>query len=126
MIRALMSSPKAKNLFRRAILQSDPQDYPLESRNISRDVVGANVLSTLGCTNVACVRGKSLADIMAATAQVCNVGMSLDPMVPVTPLSPTIDGTWVQGDFSQLIYTGSLPVRADIILGKNSHNVFSC
>ena len=119
MIRALMSSPKAKALFVRAILQSDPQDYPFENRTISRDVIGANVLSQLGCSNVACARSKAVSDIVAATTQISQTGMSLNPMVPITPLSPTIDGTWIQGDFSRLISTGALPNSVDVIMGYN-------
>jgi carboxylesterase type B len=126
MIRALMSSPKAKNLFRRGILQSDPMDFPLESRSISRDVVGANVLSQIGCSTVECARAQSVESLVNAGTQVCAVGLSLDPLVPITPLSPTIDGTWIAGDFSQLIASNSLPNRVDIILGtllQNTSNV---
>jgi len=120
MIRALMSSKKAKGLFKRAIFQSDPMNYPLESRSISRDVIGANILSQLGCSDVSCAQSLSVSTIVAATTQICATGMSLDPMVPVTPLSPTIDGTWVQNDFSQLVSQGSLPVEVDVIMGIGS------
>ena len=119
MIRALMSSPKAKNLFKRAIIQSDPQSYPLETRSVSRDIVGAYALSQLGCSNVACARALSVSQIVAATAQVAAVAPTLDLSVPVTPLSPTIDGTWVQADFSDLIATGSLPVEVDVLMGMS-------
>jgi carboxylesterase type B len=117
MIRALMASTKTNGLFKRAILQSDPMNYPLESRHISRDVIGANVLTSLNCSDVTCARSKSVSDIVSATSQICATGMSLDPMVPVTPLSPTIDGTWVKGDFSQLVLAGSLPMQVPIIMG---------
>lgn len=119
MIRALMSSPKAKNLFKRAIIQSDPQSYPLESRNVSQNIVGAYTLSQLGCSNVACARALGLSQIVAVTAQVAAVAPTLDLSVPVTPLSPTIDGTWVQADFSDLIATGSLPVEVDVLMGMS-------
>ena len=117
MIRALMSSQKAKYLFRRGILQSDPQNYPFESRAISRDVIGADALSILGCSDVTCARGKSISDIVAATTQVNANGMYLNAMVPVTPLCPTIDGTWIQDDFSNLIASNSLPNPVDVIMG---------
>src|SRR5436309_2879497 len=108
MIRALMSSQKSTNLFKRAIIQSDPQNYPLETRSVSQGIVGTFALSQMGCTNVACARSLSLAQIVAATEQTTESAPSLDLSVPITPLSPTIDGTWVQGDFSKLISTGSL------------------
>jgi carboxylesterase type B len=119
MIRALMSSPKAKNLFKRAILQSDPQSYPLESRNVSQGIVGAYALSQLGCTTVECARSLTLSDIVAATLETDEVAPSLNLAVPVTPLSPTIDGTWVEGDFSELIASGSLPVEVDVVMGMH-------
>jgi carboxylesterase type B len=117
MIRALMASRKAKNLFIRAILQSDPQNYPLEARNISQGIVGAYALSQLGCTTVECARGLSVSQIVSATTAVSNNGLSLNPAVPVTPLSPAIDGTWVAGDFTALIQSGSLPNQVDVIMG---------
>jgi carboxylesterase type B len=121
LIRALMSSPKAKNLFKRAIIESDPQMYPLENRTISRDTVGAYSLSLLGCSDVACARGKSAADIVAATSQTQAVAPSLNPnAVPSAPLSPTIDGTFVLGDFSQLISTDSLPMEVDLLMGTSN------
>lgn len=120
MIRALMSSPKAKNLFIRAIIQSDPQSYPLETRNVSQGIVGAYALSQLGCTTVECARSLSLSEIVTATVETAAVAPSLNLAVPVTPLSPTIDGTWIRGDFSELISSGSLPVEVDIVMGMHN------
>ena len=117
MIRALMASPKAANLFKRAIIQSDPQNYPLESRNVSENIVGSYALSQLGCSDVACARALSLDEIVAATEQTSQNAPGLDPSVPITPLSPTIDGTWVKGDFSALIASGSLPMEVDVVMG---------
>jgi carboxylesterase type B len=117
MIRALMSSRKASNLFKRAIIQSDPQNYPLESRAVSRDIVGSYALGQLGCNNVACARAASLSSIVAATTQTTNNGPFLDASVPVTPLFPAIDGTWVQGDFSKLITSGTLPNEVQLMMG---------
>ena len=113
MIRALMASPKATNLFKRAIIESDPQMYPLEERTVSRDIVGSFALSQLNCSDVTCARGKSLSDILAATAQTQTTTPSMD----VTPFSPTIDGTWVKGDWSSLIASNSLPNNVDTLIG---------
>lgn len=121
MIRALMASPKAKKLFKRAIIQSDPQNFGLETRNVSRDIVGTFALSQLGCTNVACARGLSVSQIVSATSQTAEIAPGLDLSVPITPLSPTIDGDWVQGDFSDLIASGSLPVEVDLLMGISPH-----
>jgi carboxylesterase type B len=117
MIRALMASPKAKGLFVRAILQSDPQSYPLENRTISQGVVGEYALSQLGCTTLSCAQGLSLSAIVAATTLVAEVAPDLNLAVPITPLSPTIDGTWVAGDWSALIASGDLPNAVDVIMG---------
>ena len=117
MIRALMASPKATNLFKRAIIESDPQMYPLEERTVSRDIVGPFALSQLNCSDVTCARGKSLSDILAASAQTQITTPSMDPRVPVTPFSPTIDGTWVKGDWSTLIASNSLPNKVDTLIG---------
>lgn len=124
MIRALMASPKAKNLFKRAIMQSDPQNYPLEARNVSQGIVGAYALSLLDCTTVECARGLSVSQIVSATTTVNANGPYLGAAVPVTPLSPAIDGTWVEGDFTALIKSGSLPNQVDVIMGT-SWAVFS-
>ena len=120
MIRALMASPKAKGLFKRAIIQSDPQNYPLENRTISQGVVGEYSLSQMGCSTLSCAQGLSVSQIVSATTLVSNVAPYLDPAVPITPLSPTIDGTWIAGDWSALIASGSLPNQVDVIIGIQS------
>ena len=126
MIRALMASPKATNLFKRAIIESDPQMYPLEERTVSRDVVGAYALSKLNCTDVACARGASLAAILAASAATVSNTPNMDSRVPATPFSPNIDGTWVKGDWSALIATDSLPNNVDTLIGNpSSHTKLS-
>lgn len=117
MIRALMASPKAKGLFKRAIMQSDPQNYGLETRSVSQGIVGAYALGQLGCTTVECARGLSISQIVSATGTTAVNAPGLDPSVPITPLSPTIDGTWVKGDFSDLINSGNLPSEVDVIMG---------
>ena len=118
MIRALMAAPKAKGLFKRAIIESDPQMYPIETRSISRDVVGAFALNQLGCSNVTCARGKSIADILAAQQVTQVTTPATNFSVPVTPFSPTIDGMWVTGDFSAMISSNSLPNKVDILIGN--------
>ena len=118
MIRALMVSPKAKGLFKRAILQSDPMNYPIENRTISCDIIGAAVLSSLGCSDVTCARALPVSQLVSATQEICSTGMSLNPMVPVTPLMPTIDGTWVSSDWSEAIESDSLQSEVDVIMGK--------
>jgi hypothetical protein len=104
-------------LIKRAIIQSDPQNYPLEARTVSQGIVGAYALSQLGCSTVECARGLSVSQIVSATTTVNNNGPYLDPSVPFTPLSPAIDGTWVQGDWTTLIQSGSLPNQVDVIMG---------
>jgi carboxylesterase type B len=120
MIRALMASPKAKGLFKRAILQSDPQSYPLETQSVSENVVGSYALGLLGCSTVECARGLSVSAIVSASDQTLQDGPGLNLSVPVTPLMPTIDGTWVAGDWSALAASGSLPVQVDVVMGKCS------
>ena len=117
MIRALMASPKAKNLFTRAIMQSDPQNYPFETRNVSQGIVGAYALSQLGCSTLQCAQGLNDTQLVEATYQVNNAGPFLNPAVPIPPLSPTIDGTWVAGDWSALVASKKLPVTASVIMG---------
>jgi carboxylesterase type B len=117
MIRALMASPKAKGLFTRAILQSDPQNYPLENRTISQSIVGEYALSQMGCTTLSCAQGLDVSEIVAVTSLVSTACTTLNPAVPITPLSPTIDGTWVEGDWSALIASGSLPNKVDVLMG---------
>lgn len=115
-----MASHKARNLFIRAIMQSDPQNYPFETRNVSQGIVGAYALSQLGCSTVECARGLNDSQLVEATDQVNNVGPFLNPAVPIPPLSPTIDGTWVAGDWSALVAIRKLPVTVPVIMGMVS------
>lgn len=120
-----MASPKAKNLFARAIMQSDPQNYPFETRNVSQGIVGAYALSQLGCSTVECAQGLSVSQLVAATDQVNNVAPFLNPAVPIPPLAPTIDGTWVAGDWSALVASGTLPVTVPVIMGMFPSQLYS-
>ena len=113
-----MASPKAEGLFARAILQSDPMNYPLETRNVSQGIVGAYALGQLGCSTVECARGLSVSQLVEITDTTNAVGPFLNPAVPITPLSPTIDGTWVAGDWSELVESGSLPVTVPLMMGN--------
>jgi carboxylesterase type B len=117
LIRALMASPKAKGLFNRAILQSDPQYYPIENRTISEGIVGQYALSQIGCTTLECAQAASVATLVAATEATAANCPFINVDIPVTPLSPTIDGTWVAGDWSALIASNSLPNAVPVIMG---------
>ncbi|BFZ61778.1 hypothetical protein YB2330_002854 [Saitoella coloradoensis] len=121
MIRALMSSSASEGLFDRAIIQSDPQNYGLQSRNVSADIIGAIASSYLDCSDIACMRNASIDDILNAQAAIqqqapylvaASTGVAL-----AEPISPAIDGSVIIGDFSALAAAGNLPVNVDMIMG---------
>jgi para-nitrobenzyl esterase len=89
-----LMSPGSAGLFARAIIQSGPctmdKEWPLGSwmpRSLTTaQQQGAKIASTVGCTDVACLRGKPVPDLLAAS----EGGQGMGPVygTRVLPLSP--------------------------------------
>lgn len=119
-IRALMSSAKAKGLFQRAIIQSDPQGYGFNKRSFSNGYLTSGFLEALGCSDKSCVKSKSVLDILIAQSSV--LAQQIDPSAYpnanlASLISPVIDGQVINNDYWDYVSTGSLPAGVDTIVG---------
>ncbi|SNX87796.1 related to para-nitrobenzyl esterase [Melanopsichium pennsylvanicum] len=83
MIRALLSSPAASPLFSKAILHSDPANYGTQLLNTSQ-LVSDYALSQTSCSDLACLRNMSAAEVLDASYATANAGNSIDSSVAVS------------------------------------------
>ncbi|KAI1315169.1 hypothetical protein EDD11_001226 [Mortierella claussenii] len=104
-VRTLLSMPAAtKGLFRAAIAQSDPIDLPFNNVKTASTVVGGGAMSLLGCTDLNCMRTKSVSDILTAQATIVGQAISKAPEESFLELiKPSIDGILIFNNFDQLI-----------------------
>lgn len=104
MVRALLTTPSAQDLFNNAVLVSDPQDYDLSSKQDNNDL-GQYGLSLLNCSidAIHCARNKTASQILTATTEAyvqvppqnarISPGTPWRPMVGKLVTSTIADGT---------------------------------
>ncbi|KAG0052139.1 hypothetical protein BGZ83_002965 [Gryganskiella cystojenkinii] len=103
-VRTLLSMPKAATgLFRAAISQSDPLNFAFNTAAVASSVSG-DAMAVLKCNDLACMRSKSIAEIMAAQNSVISHSIAKSPEENFMELiKPTIDGILIFNNFDQLI-----------------------
>ncbi|KAI9632736.1 Alpha/Beta hydrolase protein [Dioszegia hungarica] len=92
MIRALLAAPRAKGLFRAAVLQSDPMTYGTASASITSRLqqMFYSQPALAFCSDFACLQRIPVGDILKGQAGFIVAAPSQVPGVPVvTPLRPT-------------------------------------
>ncbi|KAG0207877.1 hypothetical protein BGX28_001026 [Mortierella sp. GBA30] len=104
-IRTLLSMPAAtKGLFRAAISQSDPIDLPFNNVKTASTVVSGGAMALLKCADLACMRSKSVDDILAAQNTIVGQAIAMAPEESFLELiKPSIDGVLIFDNFDQLI-----------------------
>lgn len=104
-IRTLLSMPAAtKGLFQSAIAQSDPIDLPFNLPKTASNVVSGGAMTLLGCKDIACMRSKSVTDIINAQTTIVGQAISMAPEESFLELiKPTVDGLLIFDQFDQLI-----------------------
>lgn len=92
-IRNLLATPSANNLFSRAILASDPMNYGFLQPSTFTNLQTA-LYSSLNCGN--CLT-TSLPDIITAQSNLISQAPSIDPAAGMAqPIRPVLDGTLIQ------------------------------
>jgi carboxylesterase type B len=132
----LASAPSSQNLFRAGIVHGNPYSLPYKTRKEAKDI-GKLFASLLGCHtyNKACLRKKSVEDILIAQSQVVSyfpaVWQGLGSIVTWTPVidrrvlinqpieaqlinKPTIIGTTREEGMAFAVYTNYANPEADI------------
>ncbi|KAI0076437.1 alpha/beta-hydrolase [Panus rudis PR-1116 ss-1] len=97
MIRTLLGTPSANNLFKSAILQSDTMDYGLYTTGMQQTLQNFfNSQLTCGVSDSACLNSLSLDAILQAQDNLSNQAPGLVPAAnQAEPIRPTRDGTLV-------------------------------
>ncbi|KAG0326490.1 hypothetical protein BG004_002976 [Podila humilis] len=104
-IRTLLSMPAAtKGLFHAAISQSDPIDLPYNLPKTASTVVSGGAMAILGCADIACMRSKSITDIIDAQNTIVSQAISMAPEESFLELiKPAVDGILIFDQFDKLI-----------------------
>ncbi|KAF9126505.1 hypothetical protein BGW39_006574 [Mortierella sp. 14UC] len=104
-VRTLLSMPAAtKGLFRAAISQSDPIDLPFNDVKTASTVVSGGAMTLLKCADLACMRSKSVADLLDAQNTIVSQAIAHAPEESFLELiKPSIDGILIFNNFDQLI-----------------------
>lgn len=119
-IRALMSTHEAENLFQGVIIQSDPEAYGFNKREVSEGIITQRFYSNIGCTNKNCVKSKSIEQIVQAQYQTITWALTSSNDLRINtayPFGPNIDNSFISKDFSEYLSTNSLPFLVDMIIG---------
>ena len=120
MVRTLISSPSAKGLFVRAIMQSDPQNFGSNNVTVAKEILGKMIQTNLSCTNIDCMRELSVNDILKAEytlfsnpLQMVQLGVNY-----AYPLGPNIDNDIIPMDYALALEDfGTMQNPVDIIIG---------
>ncbi|KAF9185911.1 hypothetical protein BGZ51_000246 [Haplosporangium sp. Z 767] len=104
-VRTLLSMPAAtKGLFRAAISQSDPIDLPFNNVKTASTVVSGGAMAMLNCADLACMRSKSVDEILVAQETIVAGAIAMAPEESFLELiKPSIDGVLIHDNFDQLI-----------------------
>ncbi|KAA8913799.1 hypothetical protein TRICI_003107 [Trichomonascus ciferrii] len=121
MVRYLLNSNRANNLFTRAIIQSDPQCYGPSEKSVSQNILSAALLKATNCDSVDCLRALSLEKLISAEMQIfTSVYMGqVDGVTNINfPISPNVDGDYIKSDLSETLGQNHNVVNpVDIIIG---------
>ena len=129
-VRALLSTPSAKPLFRAAIIQSDPIDLPFNEPDIASGALGAEYVQLLGCTagNISCVTSQDLFSLLEYSYKVSTDAVARNPSLsPFEVYKPCIDGELVLDDFYDLVRTGEedhVPLMIGTLKDEADHFVY--
>lgn len=123
---ALVTSPKAKNLFQKAIVQSGAPlfvDMPLRTNatELSAENVGAKASQSLGCESVgdtaSCLRSKTPSDLLKALAP-DELGLS------GFRYGPIVDGTIIPDKSTAILASGNYN-QVPLMIGTNKNEFLS-
>ncbi|KAF9282912.1 hypothetical protein BGZ88_010789 [Linnemannia elongata] len=104
-VRTLLSMPAAtKGLFRAAISQSDPIHLPFNDVKTASTTVSGGAMTLLKCADLACMRSKSVDELLNAQNTIVGQAMFHAPEQSYIELiKPSIDGILIFNNFDQLI-----------------------
>lgn len=112
MVRALLGTQSADDLFAQAIIASDPQNYGAGTVK-TQNILGASVLSQLKCTTIACARQASASSLLEASEAAFGDVPTFNSNIPVgEPWRPMV-GSYIAGDVQR---NASVGPKRNIIL----------
>lgn len=108
------SAPDSKNLFRTAIMESNPYALPYKTLAEARNLGQTYATKYLKCDGVDCMRGKSLKEILTTQdSMAATLPLSLEKLEDMLIWTPVLDG--------KVITSQPVEAKADlpVLLGAN-------
>ncbi|PWN50623.1 alpha/beta-hydrolase [Violaceomyces palustris] len=125
MIRSLLETPSASNLFRNAILHSDTANYG-DSTSDQSNALGAYVMDQLGCYDLGCLRNQSSEDLLQASYSAYSSLPASDGSYPQGEPWRPVKGSYLTGDvdspfggFSKPMILSTVRNEAGSLIGSN-------
>ena len=113
----LVSAPGSQDLFRAAIVESDPASVPFRPQALANQS-GTLYAEGLGCQDLSCLQGKTANEIVAAQANAklaaFNSALGIQGSIPWIP---SLDGTIVTRQRLDAVAAGAL--KKPLIIGTN-------
>lgn len=120
MVRSLLASPEAVNYFQGGTLHGDPIQWAFLKTSVYQSLQTSFYSSFCNGGNLACVKSKSLSDILSAQDDFVfgGVAYGVDPSVGNgEPLRPTVDGTTIK----YTLTTTFPPTKRPILMTTNKN-----
>uniref|UniRef100_A0A6B2L1V8 Carboxylic ester hydrolase n=1 Tax=Arcella intermedia TaxID=1963864 RepID=A0A6B2L1V8_9EUKA len=118
--RAHLMSPLSAGLFHKAILQSDPLSLPFRD-TADATTLGVTFTDELKCSDINCLRSKTVEEILLAQDAVDNQ-INLDrPIIMFLPIAPTVDGSVIPHHTFDAFQKGEIN-KVPMIFGATSED----
>ncbi|PWN19047.1 alpha/beta-hydrolase [Microstroma glucosiphilum] len=126
MVRALLGTPAADDLFSQAIIASDPENYGASSVK-TQNVLGDSVLLQLWCSTLSCARKASASKVLEASEIAFSTAHTFHSNIPAgEPWRPML-GSYISGDVQKNASAGpkrkvifsTVPNEAGAVVGAN-------
>eukprot|EP01127_Copromyxa_protea_P023276 TRINITY_DN867_c0_g1_i1.p1 TRINITY_DN867_c0_g1~~TRINITY_DN867_c0_g1_i1.p1 ORF type:complete len:520 (-),score=126.15 TRINITY_DN867_c0_g1_i1:34-1593(-) len=121
-VRAHMVSPSSKGLFQQAIIQSDPVALPMQNLDQAQQL-GTFVLKELGCNDTACLRTKSVADVLSVQILAEKQIFFGHPLTLFLPFCPIVDGVLIPNHIFDALGNGTIN-NIPLMIGTMSEDAF--
>lgn len=119
MIRALLSARSSWDLYSNVIGQSDPINIPFKSARDASDL-SSYFFEALRCgaTDIDCARSKPITEVLVAQGLANSKMLAAQNWTTGALIErPSVDGTLIPGEFSDLVKTGKFNLKANIMWG---------
>ena len=126
-LHALFTMPQYPGLFQKALMESNPFGVPYKT-SAEANFVGGRFLKSLGCSDVTCMQGKSVEEILkieSATLTTLALPSVWNGLGSTLVWAPWIDGSLITGSVLSAANSGALTVPTLLGTNLNEGTIFA-